>query len=187
MKIKAPSPKTLAISAVAAIGVYMVMRQAKAAPVISGELGYGTVGVEFVNPPANGTAGKSRGLRNNNPMNIKFYASNKWEGQVGNDGAFVKFSSMFYGLRAAGRLFRTYANNYGANTIRKIVTRWAPPSENDTNKYIAYVAGRSNLSPDKVLTRADYPDVATLMIAYENGENPLNYADIKSGIWAGFD
>lgn len=154
---------------------------------LNGQLGQGSVGVEFINPPANGTAGKSRGLRNNNPLCIRHYASNKWDGMTGNDGAFVTFSTMFYGLRAAGRLFKNYGAMYGANTIRKIISRWAPSNENDTTRYIAYVAGRSNLSPDKILSRADYPDIAMLMIAYENGDNPLNFADVKTGIYAGMD
>lgn len=194
--MKKINPKLIAVAVVAAVGGAMLLRnkaqagempltQAPSQEPTAAPVQAPTGGT--VTAPATGTAGKSRGLRNNNPLNIKYYKTNNWEGQTGNDGPFCTFRAMYFGLRAAGRLYRTYATSYGANTIAKIVARWAPASENDTARYINYVAGRAGISASKVLTRNDYPKVAEAMIAFENGEQPLNLADIRSGVLAGFD
>ena len=80
----------------------------------------------------------SRSIRNNNPLNIRLGKSH-WQGlrKMQEDGAFCQFESMAYGWRAAFILLtRTYYNNYGADTIGKIISRWAPQIENDTRGYI---------------------------------------------------
>ena len=56
-----------------------------------------------------------RGLRNNNPLNIRKGAQ-RWQGQTGNDGAFCIFESMEYGYRAAFRLLHTYNNVSSTNS-----------------------------------------------------------------------
>ena len=73
----------------------------------------------------------TRELRNNNPLNIQHSADN-FQGELkGTDKAFKPFISMPYGYRAAFITLATY-NSRGYNTIEKIVTRWAPPNENNT-------------------------------------------------------
>lgn len=85
---------------------------------------------------------QTRGLRNNNPGNIRL-GSSAWLGAiVGTDTAFVTFSEMRYGVRAAAKLFRNYQSKYALRTIAQLVSRWAPPSENDTQAYIASVVAR---------------------------------------------
>lgn len=83
---------------------------------------------------------ETRGARNNNWLNIR---RNKvvWMGMVldGEDKSFCSFETVFWGLRAALVLLRTYYDKYGCDTIRKVIERWAPPSENDTNRYINQV------------------------------------------------
>ena len=51
----------------------------------------------------------SRGLRNNNPLNIR-HSADKWEGTriVQTDKSFVQFTSMAYGYRAAGGFGRSH-------------------------------------------------------------------------------
>ena len=74
-----------------------------------------------------------RGLRNNNPLNIR-HNKDVFQGEVkGTDKAFKTFSTMPYGYRAAFVTLATY-NSRGWNTIEKIISRWAPPCENDTAK-----------------------------------------------------
>ena len=112
-----------------------------------------------------------RGLRNNNPLNIRL-SSDRWQGQVlpqraiaeseqlvtegkvgkSGEGAFCVFESMAYGWRAAFRLLcHTYYKKYGLKTIRAIITRWAPPKENDTQYYIRSVAERTGIGADREL------------------------------------
>ena len=51
-----------------------------------------------------------RGLRNNNPLNIRKNQKTHWLGQcdVSNDRDFVKFKSMPYGYRAAFKVLQNY-------------------------------------------------------------------------------
>lgn len=86
----------------------------------------------------------SRGLRNNNPLNIRRSPS-RWLGEVEHlngytDPHFCQFSDLQYGYRAAVKLLRTYQTKYGCHTIAQIIKRWAPPTENRTQAYIAQVA-----------------------------------------------
>ena len=81
-----------------------------------------------------------RGIRNNNPLNIRINGT-KWEGlcPVQTDKSFFQFRTMAYGYRAAIKTIQTYFNKYGLKTIRRIIHRWAPPCENDTENYIRTV------------------------------------------------
>lgn len=97
--------------------------------------------------------GSPRGIRNNNPGNI--VAGDKWLGRTGTDGRFVKFKSAEYGLRAIGRVINTYHKKYGINTVKGIITRWAPPSENNTALYINYVCKHTGLTPNQSLNIFD--------------------------------
>lgn len=92
----------------------------------------------------------TRGFRNCNPLNIRNSNSYKWEGQIGQDSEnFCIFKSMVYGVRAAFGLLRSYNHNHKIDTIRGIISRWAPPSENNTESYILHVAAAAGISPDE--------------------------------------
>lgn len=80
-------------------------------------------------------------FRRNNPMNLRYSERNNWIGQTGATNGFCNFQSVEYGFRAAFITLQSYGKN-GYNTIRKIVTRWAPPAENPTYTYIKFVAIR---------------------------------------------
>lgn len=107
----------------------------------------------------------TRGIRNNNPGNIRHNKANKWQGASKNqpDNEFVRFDSMVYGLRAMARLLITYQDKYKANTISKLVKRWAPEAGDrngsapggeytqNTKGYIAHVAALSGIGKDEVV------------------------------------
>lgn len=85
-----------------------------------------------------------RGIRNNNPFNIR--KGNNWKGErpVQTDKAFEEFESMAYGIRAGLKLIRNKVSGFGGkrprlNTIRKLIYSWAPPSENQSEKYLEIV------------------------------------------------
>ena len=69
-----------------------------------------------------------RGIRNNNPLNIRI--GNVWLGEVPNptDHEFEQLVSMFYGLRAGFILLRRYIRRYHLTTVPDIISRWAPGS-----------------------------------------------------------
>ena len=90
-----------------------------------------------------------RGIRNNNPLNIR-RSKDQWKGlsKTQNDRSFCQFESLEYGWRAAFYLLtRTYYHKYRLYTIRGIVSRWAPSSENNTEAYIANVARLTGIAP----------------------------------------
>ncbi|MEI8706684.1 virion protein [Pseudoalteromonas sp. B62] len=128
---------------------------------------------------------KSKGLRNNNPLNIEENGTD-WVGHAGDDGRFVIFETVEHGLRAAGRILRTYATKYQLNTIAGIVSRWAPPSENDTQNYINFVSQKTGIAHDRPLTRETYPQVLAAMIHMENGSQPFSLDEIRQGFEWGF-
>lgn len=117
---------------------------------------------------------KPRGIRNNNPLNIRI--GNVWLGEVkeNTDGEFEQFTSMIYGLRAAIVLLRRYICHYHLSTIAQIVSRWAPSSENNTRLYINFVSERLGIAND---VQIDFYDKVTIcrlveaMAYYECGSS----------------
>lgn len=128
---------------------------------------------------------KPRGIRNNNPLNIRKNTI-EWQGAVGDDGAFVKFAFASDGIRAAARILKTYRDKYGLNTVAGIVARWAPPNENDTQSYIDSVAGKVGVAPSQTLSDEDYPNLIRAMIYHENGQQPYPVIIINDGFNRGF-
>ena len=112
------------------------------------------------------------GVRNNNPLNIRRQPGTRWRGEspsTGGRGAFVEFESVEWGLRAAFCILRTYAWKHRCSCVRDIVTRWAPPSENDTERYIRNVCLWTGFGGNQRLTEAEWPALVTAMARMESG------------------
>lgn len=134
-------------------------------------------------------SGNARGVRNNNPGNIR-KSKDVWVGQTGNDGAFVTFATPAHGIRATGRNLLSYARQ-GYVTPEQIITRWAPPEDNnETEDYINFVSDYLNVQRD---TRLDLTDLNTLtrlsmaIMIQEVGQNEVKKIagdDISNGIQA---
>jgi len=98
-------------------------------------------------------------ITGNNPGNIRRVQGQKWQGEIVPAPwvpGFVTFSSLSYGWRALIKLLQTYINKYGLNTIEKIIYRWAPPIENDTPAYVAYVEGYTGYPRGAGIASTDY-------------------------------
>lgn len=128
----------------------------------------------------------SRGLRNNNPLNIeKSKGGNPWKGEIvpSKDARFAQFNTIAYGYRAAFKLINNYQRNYGIDTIRNIINRWAPSNENHTDAYIRTVSKRSGVPADVRITTTNrdimVPIVAAMSFV-ENGKE-ANMLDVQSG------
>lgn len=119
-----------------------------------------------------------RGIRNNNPLNIR--VGNMWMGEVAEptDKEFEQFIDIFYGLRAGFIILKRYIERYHLCTIRKIVTRWAPPAENNTNNYVALVVAKTGIPADQEFDFSDSKKMVAIveaMCRIECGQNvPLN-------------
>lgn len=85
----------------------------------------------------------TRGIRNNNPANI--IRGSLWRGMkvIQTDKKFVQFTSMTWGVRALIYLLRVYVKKHKLYSIRQIISRWAPPEDNNnTEGYIQFCLER---------------------------------------------
>ena len=89
--------------------------------------------------------------RNYNPGNLRPSSAYQWNGEVGQNGGFVIFDSPEMGTRALTKNLYTSQETHGNNTVREIITRWAPPSENDTEAYVQKVSKEMGVTPDQDL------------------------------------
>lgn len=106
-----------------------------------------------------------RGIRNNNPLNIRI--GNCWLGEVRepNDPEFEQFISMVYGVRAGFVLLRRYIRHYHRTTIPQVIAAWAPSTENNTEAYITAVCQMSKISRDETLDYFNQDQMYRLMDA----------------------
>jgi hypothetical protein len=124
-----------------------------------------------------------RGIRNNNPGNLRHGGS--WQGMAPaqTDPDFIQFVSPEYGIRAMAGVLLTYSRKYNLNTVAKIINRWAPPSENDTQTYITSVCTWCSVGPGEVINIYTLmPKLIKAIIQHENGQQPYSDAQINQGI-----
>jgi hypothetical protein len=83
----------------------------------------------------------------NNPGNLR---------PVGGSTGFQQYSSPEEGLAAADNNLKAYGEKHGINTLRGVITRYAPPTDkNDTEAYIKTVAQKVGLDPDQKIDLSD--------------------------------
>ena len=142
----------------------------------------------------------SRGLRNNNPLNIR-HSADRWQGARINqtDKAFVQFTSMAYGYRAVWKILDTYCLTFKkegkAYNVRNIIGRWAPPTENDTDAYVRAVVKLSGLGGNENMPRpkhyrafGEVDKLVRLIRAMTCVENGIKWEEVdKEAIWQGYD
>lgn len=131
-----------------------------------------------------------RGIRNNNPLNIRENDLNDddWVGELSYevDESFEEFESPLMGFRAAAKVLKNYKVLYGLNTIKKIISRWAPSSENNTQSYIDSVSNQTGIGANEILNDADYISLIKAMVVHENGKNPYDDKVIIDGFNLGW-
>ncbi|MDR1937304.1 MAG: structural protein P5 [Tannerellaceae bacterium] len=122
----------------------------------------------------------ARGLRNNNPGNIRKGGRSPFEGEIvpSADSAFRQFRTMDYGYAAMFVLLAVYLTT-GRNTIERIIRSWAPPVENNTLAYIGKVERLSGVLRAKVLTVNDGESIIKIVAAMSEVENAVK-ADMTS-------
>lgn len=141
------------------------------------------------------------GVRLNNPGNLEWGAP--WEGLVpreksryyktgtGPQQRFCEFKDAASGIRAIMRTLITYADKRKAadgsaiDTVREVVSRWAPPSENNTNAYAVHVAKLMGVHPDAPINIKDYETaygLVTGIIAHENAGYAYPAAVVEEGL-----
>lgn len=115
-----------------------------------------------------------RGLRNCNPGNIRSSRS-IYKGEIvpSQDPAFRQFRSLDWGYRAIFVLLDTYRTRHGLRTIAQMISRWAPPSENRTERYIRTVCQRTGIPADRDLDTRDRGTMIPVAAAISFVENGI--------------
>lgn len=120
----------------------------------------------------------TRGVRNNNPGNID--KGQDWQGLASisemtpaqkAETRFAVFKAPEWGIRAIAKLLITYQTKYKLASVRKIINRWAPASENNTGAYIKAVANSIGAGPDDaidVYKLSTAKAIVAAIIAHEN-------------------
>ena len=128
---------------------------------------------------------QARGLRNNNPGNIRH--GDNWQGRskLQLDPSFITFQSAKYGVRAMARILNNYRDKHNLTTVADIIDRWAPPVENDTTSYTFAVARKLGVGP---YTSIDTTKPAVMLVLiesiihHENGSQPFSSDYLLEGI-----
>lgn len=124
----------------------------------------------------------TRGYKNNNPGNIR-HSSIEYMGEKrSTDNAFKAFETMAWGYRAIFVLLDSYYRK-GFRTIEAMINRYAPPSENDTDKYIAFVSKGSGVGSDVQVTSTNRDIMLPIVATISHMENGIaaNVKDISEG------
>ena len=129
-------------------------------------------------------AGIPRGLRLNNPGNIR-RTQDRWQGLAAEqkDPDFFTFVEAKWGYRAMMKILRNYRKKYGCTTVTDFIGRWAPSSENDTAAYIRAVCGRMGVNPTAgidVNDKGTMCAMAAAMSFVENGREAVR-EDVDGG------
>lgn len=118
------------------------------------------------------------GVRLNNPGNVKS-TNETWFGQtrLQDNKEYVRFVTPQAGIRAIMKILQTYQNEHDLLTIRQIITRWAPPSENNTQAYVDDVSIRMSIPDNYFIDLSKIEMLMTLaecIVVHEQGHAPIN-------------
>lgn len=133
-----------------------------------------------------------RGIRNNNPGNIKYQSSNQWQGKVpvsqntdaldvDGEPKFEQFISFAYGVRALIYLIKNRYIPTGRNTLRLIVNSFAP--DGGAN-YVNFLVSRVGISADQVISENDENAIKKIVQGigrFENGMEAISDSQYQAG------
>lgn len=135
--------------------------------------------------PTPGGSGAPIGIRNNNPGNLR----------TGPNGSFGIYGSPSEGLSALYRQLNLYYTGQSAaagrrplQSVRDIISTYAPKNENNTAAYIRAVSDQMGVSPDAQLNLNDPTQMTALMkgiVQHENGQNPYSAEMFNRAVGAG--
>jgi len=127
------------------------------------------------------------GVRNNNPGNVRDTGT-QWQGLTGADAGFCVFDTPQNGIRCLAKVLIAYQAKHGLTTLRQMIGRWAPESENDTDAYLDHVCQACSASPDNpyTLTPSRLTTLVNAIIKHENGVNPYTPQVVQQGVDAAY-
>jgi len=112
---------------------------------------------------------RPRGIRNNNPGNLNFAGQAGATKETGPNGRFAVFGTMQEGLIALKNQLQLYAAR-GIDTIRTIISKFAPENENNTKAYIQAISKQLGIGANTKLNLSDPTTLKALMQGITNIE-----------------
>lgn len=124
--------------------------------------------------------------RNNNPGNITCTRDHQYYGQEGKDGRWPHFKHVVYGIRAWFSYIERWRQKPKTNTLETLWYIYAPPSENDTQKYIDSLAKacgvpRTAILPSVTSNKHLYWTLARACFKFECGYVPTD--EVMNNAW----
>lgn len=115
-------------------------------------------------------------VRNNNPGNMKDPKTGGFRvfdtPQMGQE---IMRSDLLAKVSGKSNAMRAKFGEGYKPTLRNVISTWAPPTENNTEAYVNFVATRAGLSPDQVLAPEDVDKIMPHMIRMEGGQKAADY------------
>ena len=74
---------------------------------------------------------------------------------VGSNNEFLQTPTREQGIKDIDANLLAYGQKHGINTLRGVISRWAPESENNTKSYVDTVSKRLSLDPDQKIDLTD--------------------------------
>lgn len=120
-----------------------------------------------------------RGVRNNNPGNIKFEYANDWRGKIPEaqnteelditgKPKFEQYVSWMYGVRAMIYLLKNSYLPGPRNTIKKVLQEWAPDY---SSYYLSFLVNKVGKGENEVISPNDETSIKKLVQAIARFEN----------------
>jgi|TARA_A100001391_G_scaffold50952_1_gene31040 hypothetical protein len=110
-------------------------------------------------------------IRNNNPGNLRFAGQ---DGAEKGEGGFARFKTAEAGMLAMRKQIVLDTQTRG-QTLREFINKYAPPSENETTKYLKTVSNTIGIDPDQKVPENLINDLQKIMIQLEGGKVSLDY------------
>lgn len=126
----------------------------------------------------------SRGIANCNPGNIRrSRVRYKGECHPSTDRLFKQFESMEWGYRAMFILLDTYRVRHHLTTLREMITRYAPPTENHTALYLDMVCNMTGIQPDEKIDTRSRRVMVPIVAAMSRVENgcAARHSEVEQG------
>jgi hypothetical protein len=108
---------------------------------------------------------------NNNPGNLRMAGQ---PGAIEGEGGFAAFETPQAGLQALRRQVSLDTQERGMN-LSQFLSKYAPPSENDTQRYIDFVSQKTGLDPEQRIPPDKITDIMRAIVQMEGGPLALQH------------
>jgi hypothetical protein len=122
-----------------------------------------------------------RNYRNNNPGNLVPGKISKRNGQIGVAGGFAVFPDFETGKRAMADSLKS---THGDRSLKEMIWKYAPPHENDTEKYFRHLLRRTGVKDENKIrdfSEAEFGKLVDAILAMEGRKKDLVLTAAASG------